>query len=51
VESEANDENLVILGPGKYEVGPEGSIKIYGARQVEVRGCKITPSPQETDLA
>ncbi len=48
MESDTNDENLVIFGPGTYEVGPQGSIKIYGARDVEVQGCTITPSPEET---
>jgi hypothetical protein len=49
MESEANDENVVILGPGTYEVGPEGSIKIYGAHHIEVRGCTLIPAPEETN--
>ena len=43
MDAQANDESVVIIGPGTYEVGPEGSITIYGARHVELKGCTLAP--------
>ncbi len=43
MNSQPEDESVVIIGPGTYEVAPEGSITIYGARHVELKGCTLAP--------
>lgn len=49
MDADRDEENIVIFGPGTYQVGPEGSIEIYGARHVLVKGCTMTPASEQDD--